>query len=140
MCGPTGVDTGREGLCATHQRPWKAFIIEEVLGDQAERATQLRQQLASVTDLLRFGTVGSRVELTWQERGSAFTENDLGTSPGVHWLVIHLAMQRIWVQSPVGELISHMLWKNEACVPQLESYVPQAKIPPVMNKGSTRCK
>ena len=57
MCGPTGVDTGREGLCATNQCPRKAFIIEEVLGDQAERATQLRQQSASGTDRLSFGTV-----------------------------------------------------------------------------------
>ena len=36
MCGPTGMDTGSEGLCATCQRPQRALIIEEVLGDQAE--------------------------------------------------------------------------------------------------------
>ena len=60
------------------------------------------------------------MELTWQERGSAFTENDLGTSPGIHWLIIHLAMQRNWVQSPVGEIRPHVLQSKESHTP-LES-------------------
>ena len=60
------------------------------------------------------------MKLTWQERGFAFTENDLGTSPGVHWLIIHLTMQMIWVQSLVGEIKSHVLQGKEVHTP-LES-------------------
>ena len=33
----------------------------------------------------------------------------VGTSLGVHWLRLHLPMQRVWVPSLVWELRSHML-------------------------------
>ena len=37
-----------------------------------------------------------------------------GTSLAVQWLRICLAMQRTWVQSPVGEVRSYMLQGKEA--------------------------
>ena len=45
----------------------------------------------------------------------------IGTSLGVQWLRIHLAIQGMRVPSLVGELRPHVLQSSSAHVPQLES-------------------
>ena len=60
-------------------------------------------------------------------RSQGTTENkidSLRTSLVVQWLRICLATQRMWVQSLVGELGSHMPQSNRACVPLCAQKIP----------------
>ena len=47
-----------------------------------------------------------------------------GTSLAVQWLRIHLAMQGMWIQSPLRKLRSHTLWGNALQLLNLHNLEP----------------
>ena len=62
-------------------------------------------------------------------------EDFTGTSPVAQWCRSHVAMQRPWVWSLVGELRSHMPRNHGAPVPQLEGPGAAWQGPTWRNKG-----
>ena len=64
----------------------------------------------------------------------------VGTSLVVQWLRICLAKQGMQARSLVAELGSHMLRRNEACAPQLESLCTTTKDPAWHNKDMLQLK